>query len=233
MKLIATALVVLCGGQFVGAQQARWLGPLAPRIDTVEATMAYEPEGVTIRGAELGLVRQVRINDVPVMVVDNTGGMLVIEPGPQIPGFAQLELLSPRGTAAAEIEFMPSLRVCGSLDTLQVTLRAGEPGPYWVYYSMGLNPTPVAFPHAYHLALLDMTAHPCGLLASGFTCGPPMTLTFDVPPGFQYPIHFQAVCLYNSEPLSEEEWSFSNSARLEPTHAWPRSEAPPPRPTSR
>jgi hypothetical protein len=228
---MATALMILCGPQFVGAQQARWIGDPTIKIDTVETTMAYEPEGVTLRGAELGLVRQVRIDDVPVRVVRNTGAMMVIEPDPQIPGFAKLELLSPRATVAAEIEFMPSLQASVSPDTMRLTLHGGEPGPYWLYYSLNLRSTPSVFPGIYHGEWLDMTSRTSGLLAKGFSCGAPLTLSYRIPAEFVLPVHFQALCLYNTS--AEREWSFSNAFTLQPGHAWRRSEAPPPVPTSR
>lgn len=220
MKLMATALAVLCGGQLAGAQEAQWLGPPKTliQVGTVEATMAYEPGIVTIEGAELGLVEQVLVNGVPVRIVENNRSTMTIEPEPQHPGFAKLELVSPRQTVVTEIEFMPSLSVTRVGESLQLMLHAGEPGPYWVFYSLDTLPSPFFYPGVYDCGWLDMTSSSCGLAASGFWWGGPVSLSTEIPPGYLLPVYFQAVCLYNTE--AEAEWSFSNATELPPTHAW-------------
>lgn len=215
MKLSTAAWIVLCWTPLVGAQvdpaqnRPRMLGGPTIKITDVETTMAYEPGGVAIRGTDLGLVRQVRINGVSVPIIRRTEVLVEIEPRPQDPGFARLELVSPLGIAESKIEFTPSLQVSSANDALRLTQHGGEPGPYWIHYSLDLRPTPNFVPGIYYAEMLNMTSRRSGLLARGFSDGSPITLSFRLPPGSTFPIHFQSLCSY--EEPTERYWSFSNA----------------------
>ncbi len=212
MRLSTATPIVLCLAPFVGAQSTpnkiQTEGP-KPQISSVETSMAYEPGAVTIRGTDLGLIRQVRIGGVPALVIGKSATSLVLEPLPQEPGFARLELLSPLGTIESGIEFTPSLQASSANDTLRLTLHGGEPGPYWIYYSLELRATPGVRPGIYYASMLDLTSRPSGLATKGFSDGSPVTLAFRTPPGWTTPVHFQALCLYDTP--SERSWSFSNA----------------------
>jgi len=221
MKLTTATLVVLCCAPFVGAQsssfgvQKKNGQPEHPKvqIDSVGAAMAYEPGAVTIRGTDLGMVKLARIDGVVAPIVAQSDNALVIAPKPGEPGFGQLELFSPFGTLASTIELMPTVQVQAKDDVLRLTLRGGQPGPYWVFYSLDLRATPYVHPGMYYGSMLDMTARRSGLVAKGVSDGNPFTLAFPAPPGWTYPIHFQALCQYGA---IDRDWSFSNAFSQSP-----------------
>jgi hypothetical protein len=197
------ALIALC---------APFLGPQGPvKITSVEPTMAYEPDGVAIRGTNLDLIQKARINGLLVPLLHDTGTMIVLAPEPQDPGFGKLELFHSQGSVQSEIEFMPSIQASLSADKLRVTLHGGEPGPYWLHYSSDLLSAPLVRPWIYYRGMLDLTTRASGLLAKGISDGSPITLSFLIPPWMApaHPIHIQGMCLYPT-PV-ESEWSYTNA----------------------
>lgn len=196
-----------------------WIAVFAPfagpqgtiKIDSVEPTMAYEPEQVAIHGSNLDLIEKVQINGVAVRVLHQDGTTIYLVPKPQDPGFAKLELFHSQGSILTAIEFMPSVQASMDQNTMKVSLDVGEPGPYWLYFSTDLLSTPLIRRPIYYCGMLDLTSRYSGMFAKGVSDGSPVTLAFRIPPWMAptRPIHIQGLCLYPTGV--ESEWSFSNA----------------------
>jgi hypothetical protein len=196
--------------------------PAETVITQVESMMAYEPGPVSIVGKQLGLVTAVKVDGQAVPVLRNTGSEIVINPGYQDPGFAQLELVKPGRTVTGWIEFTPSLRATRNGNLIRVMLNPGEDGFHWLYWSYRRLETPVTFPNVYYSGMLNLNVHGSGILcAAECVEGELLIETVPVPPVLigeyhhffgEHPlsgaINLQAYCLLGSDQC------FSNMVRV-------------------
>ena len=93
MRRIATLVLIVAGlGSLVSRAEAQIVSP--PTIRSVNSTSAFAPGRIVIHGTSLGIVTQVLIAGEVVPIVKNTGSRLSVQPPPEDPGFATLELRS-------------------------------------------------------------------------------------------------------------------------------------------
>lgn len=197
MKLLSMTTALLCLAASLGAQGNVQPYPAA-QVTGVEPTMAFEPGSIAILGKNLDLTLEVRINGYPVPIVRNTGHRIVIEPRPQIPGLAKLELVQPRGLVLAELEFMPSLHADSmGGGRLSAGLHPGQRGFYVLYYSSTRGATPFHPTPVYYHSMLDLTVPHSGMLGMGLSDGAPFHVVEAMPLVMVgRPLHVQALCWY-------------------------------------
>lgn len=184
-------------------------------ITYIEPVMAFAPGRVEILGTNLGLVREARVAGVVVPIVFNNGRRMVITPGEQTPGFANLELMRVGGKAVGRMEFTPCLSAEWRGGRARLQLHPGAEGWYLVQYSFRRLDNPIAFPGIHYGEMLDLSGQ-CGTFYSGLTFGdeamafPWMRVPAWAGPSVVGPMHVQALCLVDGEV------SYSNLVTLQP-----------------
>ncbi|HEX6884995.1 MAG TPA: hypothetical protein VF530_16590, partial [Planctomycetota bacterium] len=103
----AGTLLVGAPGEDRGVGACRVLAR-GPQVDALGRDQAADAEAVTLRGRELGAVTEVRLDGVAQPIVRQSATELVIAPPPRIPGFVDLELVTPQGTLLLDGRY-PSL----------------------------------------------------------------------------------------------------------------------------
>lgn len=190
----------------------------APEVELffVEPTMAFDPGLVELRGRNLHMIREVRVGGLAVPVRFNNGQRMLIDPGDQVPGFHNLELIRIGGKLDAKIEFTPCMTAAWNNGRARVQLHPGEQGWYIVQYSFRRLDTPRTWPGIYYGEMLDLTGTHCGTYCSGLTPDDqPMAFPWmRVPtwggPSLVGPMSFQALCLVDGTV------SYSNMVTLRP-----------------
>jgi len=220
MKLAILTTLLLAGASPAVQAQRPWATNKAPlvRVTHVDASMAFAPGRVSILGENLQLVTAVRLGDTKVPVVSNDGQKMVIQLGPQDPGFDQLQLYVGDRPFGAPIEFLPSLKGhWRNPNRVTLSLHPGASGTYLLMYSFRRLPKANEYPGIYYCEWLDMNLFRSGSLFAGYVEGDEV-LTF---PEMRIPLwrigypngilHVQALC------ASRESTCYSNVLSLAPT----------------
>lgn len=199
----AGTLLVGAPGEDRGVGACRVLAR-GPELDAIGRDQAADAEPVTLRGRELGTVTEVRLDGVAQPIVGQSATELVLAPPARIPGFADLELVTPQGTLALAGRYpsLPTLeaRASGIGGPLTLRVDSGATGAFLLLASLELRATPLPLltPPTHYGLLLDLQPGRWGrtgpqvLDASGVT-----ELTFPVPNVrglIGTSVHFQAWC---------------------------------------
>jgi hypothetical protein len=184
-----------------------------PTVTNVGSGMARAPGRIEIQGTGLGLVQEVRLNDVVMPVVRSTPYSLWIEPGPQIPGFGKLELFYPRGVLTESLAFTPTLVANHMLRKIELTIDGGAPGGFYsLAYSLHLNTTPALVDGIYYMNWLDLSnPNHYGVIANEIFEGSTAVEVFhhDWIALFGRPVYFQSMCV-----TADGQMCFSNIAMV-------------------
>lgn len=182
-------------------------------ITSISPAMADNPGRVEILGTNLHMVREAKVAGTVVPIVFNNGHRMVITPGEQVPGFANLELLRIGGRLDAKMEFTPCLSAQWRGGRARLQLHPDAEGWYLIQYSFRRLDTPVSSPGIYYGGMLDLTAQ-SGTLYSGLTLDH-YAMTYPwmrVPSGASAvgPMYAQALCLVGDEVC------YSNMVTIQP-----------------
>jgi len=151
-----------------------------PIISSIPSRRASDPERITVLGANLGIVTEVRLDGVSFPITRNTGNRLVFGPvPPQSPGFGQVELVFGRGTVEGVLALTPTLSAIRHGQHVEATLENGEAGTFVLAGSFRSLPAPVQEPGIYFGRLLPLTAVP--LAAGLFADDQPITVRAKIP----------------------------------------------------
>jgi hypothetical protein len=170
-----------------------------PTVTHVGSGMARAPGRIEIQGTGLGLIQEVRLDDVVMPVVRSTPYSLWIEPGPQDPGFGKLELFYPRGVLTESLTFAPTLVANHKRNVVELTIDNGASGGFYALsYSLHLRSAQLAYSGIYYMDFLDMSVtRTFGLVGAEFFRNRTATEYFhhEWVALWGRPVYFQSLCV--------------------------------------
>ena len=155
----------------------------------------------------------------PAVILSQTATQLYIQPAPDDPCFADVEVTSPGGTTSAVLELWPSLlaTTTGVGGTLVTTLDNGDVGVGVLAFATRqlTTPLPILVPPTWYEFLLDYTG-PMFILATGYFFVPQeLNISYPIPndPTLSgVTLYFQAWCQQAS--TGNVTYSFTNLASV-------------------
>jgi hypothetical protein len=193
------------------------IGPDCLSASTANATYAELPAQVTITGSKLDAVTSVTIGGVPAQIVSQSFASMVVQPQPGDPGFPQIVVTAPTGSASVPSERWPSLGLAstGIGGTVTASLHNGDLGFFVIAFSGALFPAPLplGYPPTWYGLLLDITTPYVILGSSFFPASGEKALVYAIPnnPGLVgTTVYVQAWC----QRQSTFTYSFTNAAAL-------------------
>jgi len=157
MKRIATILSSSLGLVLLASATAAQ-GPV-PNITSVPQRQADNPGNVVINGTTLGLVTEVRINNVPVPIVRVRADRIIVGPlAPQLPGFATVKAFAGNNTDTDTLSLLPTLTAQRRGFVVFPTINNGDAGTYILRYSYQADLVNVADFGIYGRRFLSPTA---------------------------------------------------------------------------
>jgi len=142
MKRIATALFSLVGLVALSGLVAAQNGPV-PSISNIPVRQADAPGNVVINGVNLGLVTDVKIDNVSVPIVRARSNRLIVGPlGPELPRFAEVKVSGGSNSATGTLSLLPTLKAERRGFFVYPTIHNGDTGTYILRHSFA---EPVSF----------------------------------------------------------------------------------------
>ena len=146
MKRIATALSAFFGLLALTSLSAAQFGP-QPDITSIPQRQADVPGNIVINGSNLGLVTDVKIDNVPVPIIRTRTDRIIVGPlAPQLPHFASVRVSGGNSSDTGTLSLLPTLSAQRQGFAVFPSVNNGDSGTYilrWSYQpdlSFALDP---------------------------------------------------------------------------------------------